>query len=198
MAQDNDRARAAERSDDVIAAVLADHATIKTMMNEVSVAGPDKEDRFRRLVAKLAVHETAEEEVVHPMGRRLSGGDDVVEPRLEEESKGKAALAELERMGVDAPEFDAKFDEVRDEILRHAEQEEQEELPRLDREVDADRLAQAAKVFRAAEKIGPTHAHEHSPESAAGNVLVGSFVAVADRARDAMRRAMSPANPTGS
>src|SRR4051812_16846772 len=189
MAPDNDPAKAADRPDDVIAAVLADHATIKTMMNDVSVAGPDKEDRFRRLVAKLAVHETAEEEVVHPMARGLAGGDEVVDRRLEEESKGKSGLAALERMGVDAPEFDAKFDEIREEILRHAEQEEQEELPLLDREVDGDRLVQAARVFRAAEKVAPTHAHEHSPESATGNVLVGSFVAIADRARDAMHGA---------
>jgi len=197
MDRDTDGDRTAERHDDLIAAVRADHATIKTMMNEVSVAGPDKEDRFRRLVAKLAVHETAEEEVVHPMGRRLPGGDEVVERRLEEESKGKSALAELERMGVDAPEFDAKFDTVRDEILQHADREEEEELPRLAREVDTERLVQAARLFRTAEKVAPTHAHEHSPESAAGNVLVGSFVAMADRARDALHGA-SPANPTGS
>jgi len=181
----------AKDRDDVVTAVLDDHAQIKMLMNDVSVAGPDKEDRFRRLVEKLAVHETAEEEVVHPLARDITDGKTVVERRLDEESQGKSALAELEKMGVDAVGFDEAFDRLRSAVLDHAEHEEQEELPRLRREVEADRLASAAGMFRAAERMGPTHAHAHSPESATGNLLVGTFVAAADRARDALHRAAS-------
>ena len=40
-----------------------------------------------------------------------------------------------------------------------------------------------------AEKMAPTHPHTHGPESAIGNMIVGPFVAVADRVRDAIRNA---------
>jgi hypothetical protein len=38
-----------------------------------------------------------------------------------------------------------------------------------------------------AEKFAPTHAHRMAPESAVGNLLVGPFVAMVDRVRDAIR-----------
>jgi hypothetical protein len=177
---------------DVIAAVLEDHADIKSMMNDVAVANRngERQEAFERLVAKLAVHETAEEEVVHPLARHEADAEDVVEQRLDEEDKGKRALAELEKMGVDAPEFDRKFDEVRSEILHHAEHEEQEELPRLDQGVDHDKLERAASAFRMAQRMAPTHPHPNSPQSAVGNLVVGPFVAMADRTRDAIRDMM--------
>jgi hypothetical protein len=193
QSSDADRARAAARPNDVIAAVLEDHADIKSMMNDFAVArsGGQREAMFTELVAKLAVHETAEEEVVHPLARDVVDDKKVVEQRLQEEDTGKKALAELEQMGVDAPDFDQKFQNVRDEVLAHAEHEEHEELPKLERGVPQERLEKAATLFRAAQRMAPTHAHEHSPESAAGNVLLGPFVAVADRTRDAIRKLMS-------
>lgn len=42
----------------------------------------------------LAVHETAEEEVVHPAARRtLAGGNELVDDRLAEESEAKDMLS---------------------------------------------------------------------------------------------------------
>ena len=187
---DQDRARAAARPDDLIAAVLEDHADIHSLMNEVeTTSAGHRQEVFEALVAKLAVHETAEEQVVHPLTRRVADADGVVDQRLEEEDKGKKALAELEKMGTEAPEFRAKFDELRDEVLRHARNEEQQEHPLLD-SADEQQLERAAKVFRAAQKIAPTHAHEHAPESAVGNTVIGPFVAVVDRTRDAIHDLM--------
>lgn len=44
-------------------------------------------------------------------------------------------------------------------------------------------------VHEAADAIAPTHPHESAPESATGNLLVGPFVAIVDRARDFIRDA---------
>jgi hypothetical protein len=43
------------------------------------------------------------------------------------------------------------------------------------------------KVFMLVEQLAPTHAHRHAPESALGNLLVGPFVSIVDRTRDAIR-----------
>jgi hemerythrin superfamily protein len=172
---------------DLIDAIRSDHEEIKSLMEQVGTATTNREEAFSRLVTKLATHETAEEEVVHPLARKAPDGDRLVEARLEEESEGKTELAELEKMGVDDPSFSASFQKLRSAVLAHAEHEEREEHPRIRESVDADRLEKAATLFRKAEQIGPTHAHAHSPQSATGNVLVGTFVAVADRVRDALR-----------
>jgi hypothetical protein len=65
---------------------------------------------FEDLVRLLAVHETAEEEAVHPTARRkLDHGEEAVENRLYEEDEAKRALAELYDLGVEHPEFDAGY-----------------------------------------------------------------------------------------
>ena len=174
-------------TDDVITLVQEDHRQIKSMMNDLSAAQGDHDALFEKLIAKLATHETAEEEVVHPLARMTPGGDAVVDELLAEEDKGKKALAELEKMGPNDPGFRAKFEMVRQEILTHAEHEELREHPKLRSHVDADKRERAASMFRTAEKIGPTHAHKMAPESATGNIFVGMFVSVADRVRDAIR-----------
>jgi formate-dependent nitrite reductase membrane component NrfD/hemerythrin superfamily protein len=180
---------AGSRPNDVIAAVLEDHQKIKSLMNQIPHAGTEKRDLFRELVATLAMHETAEEEIVHPLARRAENGDEVVEPRLEEEDQGKKALAHLEEIGVDDARFDAEFAKLKKEVLRHAQNEEQQEHPRLEHDIEQEQLQRAGRLFRKVEQMGPTHAHAAAPESATGNVLVGTFVAVADRVRDAIHSA---------
>ncbi|WP_307813204.1 hemerythrin domain-containing protein [Micromonospora luteifusca] len=67
-----------------------------------------RRDAFDDLVKLLGAHETAEEEVVHPLARSLpgSGGDAMVDDRLEEERQAKETLRTLIAGGVDADGFD--------------------------------------------------------------------------------------------
>ncbi|MET7443578.1 hemerythrin domain-containing protein, partial [Streptomyces sp. NPDC005568] len=57
--------------DDVVALLMRQHGDIRNLFDEVEASSGDaRQDAFRRLVRLLAVHETAEEEVVHPFVRR--------------------------------------------------------------------------------------------------------------------------------
>ncbi|MGB6165925.1 MAG: hemerythrin domain-containing protein [Pseudonocardiaceae bacterium] len=52
---------------DVIDLLIAQHSLIRDLFEEVKTAqGEAQEEAFHRLRRMLAVHETAEEEVVHP------------------------------------------------------------------------------------------------------------------------------------
>ncbi len=113
----------------------------------------------------------------------------LADARTAEEDEAKKALSELEKLGVDHPEFDSKLGEVKQMVLMHAENEEREVFPRLRGSHSHDQLQSMATGVRAAESLAPTHPHPHGPESAVGNVAVGPFVAVADRVRDAIRNA---------
>lgn len=192
MSMPREAVEAAQRPDDLIAAILADHAEIKILFEETtSATTPDaRDDAFRRLVRKLVVHETAEQEVVRPATRRADGGDDVADARLHEEQQGEELLAELERTGVEDPAFPGKLAKLRGEVLEHAEREEREEHPKLGTTLEQKRLEQLGAVFRVAEEAAPTHPHPHGPQSATGNLAVGPLVAIADRARDALRDAL--------
>ncbi|MBX3287042.1 MAG: hemerythrin domain-containing protein [Actinobacteria bacterium] len=177
-----------EQRTDATAFLERQHEEIRRLFNQVQQAGAeDKAEAFQCLVRLLAVHETAEEEVLHPAARRAGGGEAVAEARLAEESAAKQQLADLEEMGPTAPEFDEALAAFRAEVDRHAANEEAEEFPLVRASTDADTRAAMAEQLEAAEAIAPTHPHPHGPEGALGNLVVGPFVAIADRVHDAMR-----------
>jgi hypothetical protein len=181
--------------DDVIDLLLAQHARIEELF--VLTAGTDGEPQrvaFDELVHLLAVHETAEEEVLHPLARTLpgAGGDAMVDDRLAEERQAKETLTVLIDGGVEADGFDEGLLLLRDAVLMHARHEERYEFPHLRQHVPAERLVRLADAIRAAEAAAPTRPHPGA-ESATANLVLGPPLAVIDRVRDAVRRAADAA-----
>ncbi|MFJ8363708.1 hemerythrin domain-containing protein [Streptomyces sp. NPDC093984] len=176
---------------DVIALLMRQHGDIRNLFDEVEQsAGEERRDAFRRLVRLLAVHETAEEEVIHPFARRaLSGGDQVVDDRLAEERAAKETLADLDTMDTDDPEFLPRLRALRADVQQHARAEERYEFTHIRRTADPTRLAAMANVIKAAEAVAPTRPHP-GVESAAANVAFGPVAALMDRTKDAVRKAM--------
>ncbi|GHK01582.1 hemerythrin [Streptomyces sp. Y2F8-2] len=176
---------------DVIALFLRQHGDIRNLFDEVEQsAGEERRDAFRRLVRLLAVHETAEEEVIHPFARRaLSGGDQVVDERLAEERAAKQTLADLDTMDTDDPEFLPRLRALRADVQEHARAEERYEFTHMRRTADATTLAAMANVIKVAEAVAPTRPHPGA-ESAVANVALGPVAALMDRTKDAVRKAM--------
>jgi hemerythrin superfamily protein len=110
--------------------LLEQHTKIKQLFNRLELAqGTEKRELFQDLVRLLAVHESAEEGVVHPVARRkVQNGEQVVDQRLQEEDEAKHALADLYDMGTDHPQFDSKLALFREAVVSHAEHEESEEF----------------------------------------------------------------------
>ena len=177
-----------EHAEDVIELLLGQHMLIRELFAEVQTeSGERRAEAFARLVHLLAVHETAEEEVVHPLARRgIDGGEQVVEDRLHEEREAKEALVRLEGMDLGSEEFAAAFALLRSAVLAHAHYEEVYEFRYLRGHYDPDRLRTLAKQVRMAEKTAPTHPHPGT-ETAMKNLTVGPVLAVFDRVKDAMR-----------
>ena len=174
---------------DAIELLLQQHNQARKLMIEVeSGRGDSKKTAFEQLVRLLAVHETAEEEVVYPV-LKLAGdeGARVTEARKAEEDEAKKALSDLESMDMPTREFDEGFRSFRQMVLRHAANEEREVFPRLRASQTPEELERLGNAVRKAERTAPTHPHPHAPESGIGNVVLGPFVAIVDRVRDALR-----------
>lgn len=176
---------------DVVSLLMRQHGDIRNLFDEVEQSdGEERRDAFRRLVRLLAVHETAEEEVVHPYARRnLPGGEQVVDDRLAEEREAKETLAALDAMDTDDPEFMPRLLALRTDVQEHARAEERYEFTHIRRTAGTAALAAMAKGIKAAEAMAPTRPHP-GVESAAANVALGPLAAVMDRTRDAVRKAM--------
>ena len=173
---------------DVIDLLLAQHARIEQLFRDVLDAqGEQRRQRFEDLVRLLAVHETAEEEVVHPLARtRIDAGAEVVQARLAEERMTKELLLRLYESGTDAADFEDRFIALRDIVLLHAKREERYEFPHLRQTTDARTRERMADAVRLAEMVAPTRPHP-GIESAAANILLGPGLAIVDRIRDAIR-----------
>ncbi len=172
--------------DDVIGFLKAQHNLIEDMFDQVLHASDPhaREKPFVQLRQLLAVHETAEEMVVHPRVRReVDAIDSIVDARLEEEHEAKESLSSIEKIDITSPQFIDELTKLRDAVLDHALHEESFEFPKLQSELDADELKRLGTAVRAAEAIAPTRPHA-GVESAKLNFAVGPFASMIDRARD--------------
>jgi hemerythrin superfamily protein len=182
-----------QSTDDVIAFLIGQHNLIKDMFDDVLYASETKarEQAFIDLRQLLAVHETAEEMVVHPRARRdINGGDVIVDARLQEEHDAKEQLATLERMDMNSQKFLDALTVFRDAVIEHADHEENEEFPRLQQNLGPGDLKQMASAVIAAQAIAPTRPHP-GIESAKLNFVVGPFASMLDRARDIIAAALN-------
>jgi hemerythrin-like domain-containing protein len=181
-----------QSTDDVVRFLKDQHNLIKDMFDDVLSASDSKarEKAFVDLRQLLAVHETAEELVVHPSARRqVAHGDEIVDARLKEEHEAKEELSKLESMDIDSKEFITALTKFRDAVNDHAEHEENEEFNKLQRKLDPGDLGRMAKAVQAAEAIAPTRPHA-GIESAKLNFVVGPFASMIDRARDVIGAAV--------
>ncbi|MFJ8186210.1 hemerythrin domain-containing protein [Streptomyces sp. NPDC096105] len=179
------------RDDDVVSLLMRQHGDIRNLFDEVeATSGEERRDAFRRLVRLLAVHETAEEEVVHPFVRRsVDGGQQIVEDRLAEEREAKEMLAALDEMDPDGPDFLPQLITLRRDVQMHARAEERYEFTHIRRSTDVTGLAAMAKAIKAAEAMAPTRPHP-GVESGVKNMALGPVAALMDRTKDTVRKAM--------
>ncbi len=150
---------------DVVAFLEAQHDQVKELLERVaSSSGIVRQKAFDELHRLLAMHEAAEEAIVHPAAKRaLDDGREIVKARLHEESEAKKTLAKLAKLDVDSDEFQMKFDELKTAVLEHAQSEEEQEFERLRDELDQSKLVsmrgEAVEVEKKeANKTVATHA----------------------------------------
>jgi len=176
-----------DTTEDVVELLLKQHQQVKQLFDDIPLAvGDRKEELFHELVRLLAIHESAEEQVIHPAARKVAG-DDIVDARLREEDEAKHTLAELDKMGVESPEFTSRLAEFALDVIAHATHEENDEFPALRSQKTPEELHRLAGAVRAAEAIAPTRPHPAAGESPVANAVAGPALAAFDKARDAVR-----------
>jgi iron-sulfur cluster repair protein YtfE (RIC family) len=177
---------------DVVDLLINQHMAIRDLFTQVeSATGDARAEAFHRLVKLLAVHETVEEQVIHPLTRlHVHGGNEIADDRLTEEHNAKETLVALEKMGPHAPEFTRLLTQLRADVLAHAAKEETYEFRYLRRDVPAVQLRALVPVVKTAAAIAPTRPHP-GVESATANALLGPALSLFDRTRDLARKLLS-------
>jgi hemerythrin superfamily protein len=175
----------------VITLLLQDHQQVKQSLAAFETADRQKWwAMFEDLVNDLVRHEVAEEEVVFPEARKVvPNGDAMVDARISEQSEAEELLSKMEKGGADDPNFAAHLTKLRQAVLAHAEAEEKTVFDALSKNLDSERLEKLGDRYAMAKKAAPTHPHPHAPDTPPGNMALGPVAALADRVRDAIRKA---------
>ncbi|MGV0625438.1 hemerythrin domain-containing protein [Mycolicibacter minnesotensis] len=173
---------------DVVGYLTAQHRRIKELFDETLLAaGPERAASFVRLRGLLAVHETAEEEIVHPRAaRELEQGQTTVRRLLHDEQNARSTLGDLERVHVDSEFFTERLRELRDAVLAHGAREERDEFTELDGQLSDDELRcldRAVVLSEAIAQARPAAAGVAEVSSAPHGL---SFAQMRDRAREAI------------
>ena len=176
---------------DAVTFLIDQHNDVRNLFETVAGStGEARKEAFEPLVRMLAVHETAEELVIYPAIKNAGDeGKRIADARLHEEDQAKKTLADLEKLDPSSSEFESLFTDFRAAVEAHAENEEREVFPLLEQVTDDAALDRMTAALKVAEGMAPTHPHKTAPESAIGNALVGPFVGMVDRVRDAIRDA---------
>lgn len=177
---------------DIVELLTHQHSLIQDLFVRVeNTHGDERRQAWQQLVRLLAVHETAEEEIVHPAARQVvDGGDQIVEDRLAEENQAKQLLEHLDGMDPDDENFMPMFQTLRASVLEHARAEERYEFSYLTTHVGPVLSRTMAAALKTVEAMAPTHPHAGT-ESATRNILTGTPMAIMDRVRDVIRKATS-------
>lgn len=179
---------AAGQSVSVISVLLDQHVRISELFALVSAShGRLKQEAFDQLRELLAVHEAGEEMVLRPVSTRILG-EQAAQARNDEEKQATTTLSALEKLDVDDAEFIDRFDAFERAVTAHADLEESEEFPRVLAECGQEQLERMALRLVEAQSAAPGHPHPLIAGSTQAQCLAGPFVALLDKARDALAR----------
>jgi hemerythrin superfamily protein len=169
---------------DVIEVLKAQHDEIRALLEKTRSWRGVNWHAFDDLTRLLAVHETAEREVVYPAIRTVAGyGERLAEARAREEERAARMVTELE--GMDAPAFVPAFERLRDYVLAHADAEETEVFAVLATTHSPEELRSMAHMLEVALKAAPGRGRRHGRRRAGA----GPAAVIEATVRDAIRKA---------
>jgi hypothetical protein len=143
---------------DVVDVLLTHHALIEEQFRAVAAATrkPAKRSAFEELARLLAVHETIEQELVHPAAAaRIDAGAEVIADRMDEELRATEVLTELFEVEVNDPDFDRLLQGLKESVLTHATHEERYEFPHLRHTAPTEQLLDLAVAVQNAFDAAP-------------------------------------------
>lgn len=176
---------------DPIRLLKQDHRRVRVLFRRFQQAksNSDRQKVGEEIIEELSVHAAIEEQLVYPLLRAAGGkrGDEVL-IALEEHHAIKLVLAELDNMNADAERYTAKMHVVREAIEAHVREEEEQQLPRLERLLDPQRAEDMVEAMRLMKAAVPNHPHPLAPDEPPGNLVAAILSKMSDSGKDLIRK----------
>jgi hypothetical protein len=148
MSAQDDRAHADKYAEgDLLAVLYRQHADITEALDRVSDSkGEDRSTNFAAAKSFMTRHESAEQQIVRPIVEAADNAAEAAE-RNAEELKADQAIAGLSALDVDSDEFDTQFATFKQAVTNHAEAEETNEFPIIEKAQSQERRIVLGRQF---------------------------------------------------
>jgi hemerythrin superfamily protein len=175
---------------DMVSVLVKDHEEIKGFFREVEAATDAKgrRDAADKLTAEVARHSVAEEMYLYPAARdALPNGDEMVDEEIKEHAEAEDLLKRWEGMGGDDAEFMSTFQQIKQGLLHHIDEEEEPKLfPQMQAALTAEQQQDLGDKITRAKKLAPTRPHPSAPDEPPMDKVLGVPMGIVDRIRDKM------------
>jgi hemerythrin superfamily protein len=175
---------------DMVSVLVKDHEEIKGFFREVEAATDAKgrRDAADKLTAEVARHSVAEEMYLYPAARdALPNGDEMVDEEIKEHAEAEDLLKRWEGMGGDDAEFMSTFQQIKQGLLHHIDEEEEPKLfPQMQAALTAEQQQDLGEKITRAKKLAPTRPHPSAPDEPPMDKVLGVPMGIVDRIRDKM------------
>jgi hypothetical protein len=166
----------------VLELLTAQHARMNRLFGRAAGStGDEARMAFGDLARLIAVHEIAEEQMIHPIVRRLRPDDPLADRLLDEECRISDALSDAVRAAAHG-HLDDTIGGLRDMVAAHYRREKRDEFPRIRRSVPVQERREMGRAVRAAEAAAAADAGPRDPAWAEPRAVAQT----ADRVRDAL------------
>jgi hemerythrin-like domain-containing protein len=131
---------------DPIKMIKDDHKKVKTLFGKYEELGDEafknKQSLALEIAAALTLHAEMEETLFYPKLKEMFTKEDgsLVEEAYAEHTVAKELIAEIESMDATDEQFDAKVKVLRENIEHHVKEEEDELLPKAEKELPEEEL----------------------------------------------------------
>ncbi|WP_088290558.1 hemerythrin domain-containing protein [Kineosporia sp. A_224] len=175
--------------DDVITELVVDHREVEELFARLEgpLSPEDRQDALEHLVAELVRHSVAEEAWIYPAMRdRLDDGNAIADRETAEHHEVELMLKELEGTDPHSPASRPVLEALMTAVRGHVAEEEKQLFPALRAVYSAEELHDLGDKVRTAKKAAPTRPHPGAPRDQVSRRVMGPFVGLVDRTRDAL------------
>ncbi len=170
-----------------------DHRTVEGIFDQLEELKGEgssrrKKELCEKLVRELSIHSAIEEMIFYPeVKRAIPEAKEMVLESLEEHNVIKWELDAIQSSKIADAHLDARIKVLKDAVMRHVEEEENELFPMVRAEMAVSKLTEIGKRLEQVKKIAPTRPHPRAPNQPPANVVIGMGASVVDRTMDAVR-----------
>lgn len=172
--------------------LLGHHEQIRSLFEQIEGLSRrpsrKKEQLVGELITILSKHGEIEEQVFYPaIQSEVEGQTDEVDESMEEHHAAKYLLRELEGLSSDAARYDMKVHVLKEYMIHHLEEEEEDMFPAVREALSEERLREIGGGMVRVWDVAPSRPHPAAPQTPPANVLMGLPTAVWDLAVSTVR-----------